>query len=142
MFAVSYEKTQSATAGLTTLSAYRGLQCALVSDDFMLTHGFLRSKFGVKPKRFLLPSYEQREQLRQKMPDEEAQTLLMTTSLGLAPLAFGVTGARALRTTCRMGTVLHIVGGGIGLGIMVLLVVLGALELLTPVTCFTDISIG
>ena len=80
--------------------------------------------------------YEQREQLRQKQPDEEAQTLLLTTSLGLAPLAFGVTGARALRTTCRMGTALHIAGGVIGLGIMVLLVVLGALELLTPANMF------
>ena len=136
LFAVSYEKTQSATAGLATLNAYKGLQCALTSDDFMLTHGFMRSKFGVKQKRFLLPDYEQREQLREKQPDEEAQTLLMTTSLGLAPLAYGVTGARALRTTCRMGTVLHIVGGGIGLGIMVLLVLLGALELLTPVNMF------
>ena len=136
LFAVSYERTQSAAAGLTTLNAYRGLQCALVSDDFMLTHGFLRSKFGVKSKRFLLPEYELREQLREKTPDEEANTLLLTTSLGLAPLAFGVTGARALRTTCRLGTVLHIVGGGIGLGIMVLLVVLGALELLTPANMF------
>ncbi len=136
LFAVSYERTQSTAEGLATLGAYRGLQCALVSADFMLTHGFLRSKFGVKPKRFLLPEYDLREQLRQKQPDAEAQTLLLTTSLGLAPLAFGVTGARALRTTCRMGTVLHIVGGGIGLGIMALLTALGALELLTPANMF------
>ncbi len=136
LFAVSYEKTQSAAAGLATLNAYRGLQCALVSDDFMLTHGFLKGKFGVKPKRFLLPDHQLRELLRQKQPDETAKTLLMTTSLGLAPLAFGVTGARALRTTCRMGTVLHIVGGGIGLGIMALLSALGALELLTPANMF------
>ena len=136
LFAVSYEKTQSSTAGLTTLNAYRGLQCALVSNDFILTHGFLRSKFGVKPKRFLLPDYDVREQLREMTPDEDAGALLLTTSLGLAPVAYGVTGARALRTTCRLGTVLHIVGGGIGLGIMVLLVLLGALELLTPANMF------
>ena len=67
---------------------------------------------------------------------EEQQTLLMTTALGLAPVAYAVTGARALRTTSRMGTVLHIVGGSIGLAIMVLLVVLGALELLTPANMF------
>ena len=60
----------------------------------------------------------------------------MTTALGLAPLAFAVTGARALRTTCRMGTVLHIVGGAIGLAIMLLLTVLGALEVLTPANMF------
>ncbi len=135
LFAVSYEKTKSTTAGLTTLNAYRGLQCALISDDFMLTHGFLRSKFGIKPKRFLLPDYETRQELRKKELEEQ-QALLLTTALGLAPVAYAVTGARALRTTSRMGTVLHIVGGSIGLAIMVLLVVLGALELLTPANMF------
>ena len=87
LFAVSYEKTRSAAAGLTTLSAYRGLQCALVSDDFMLTAGFMKAKFGVKTKRFLLPDYETRGQLRQKQAQPDSPTLLMTTSLGLAPNA-------------------------------------------------------
>ena len=136
LYAVSYEKTRSAAGGLTTLNAYRGLQCALVSDDFMLTPGFMKAKFGVKSKRFLLPDYETRAELRQKELEIDAQTLLMTTSLGLAPLAFAVTGARALRTTCRLGTVLHIVGGAIGLAIMVLLTLLGALEVLTPANMF------
>ena len=136
LYAVSYEKTRSAAGGLTTLNAYRGLQCALVSDDFMLTPGFMKAKFGVKTKRFLLPDYETRAELRQKELEIDAQTLLMTTSLGLAPLAFAVTGARALRTTCRLGTVLHIVGGAIGLAIMVLLTLLGALEVLTPANMF------
>ena len=132
LYAVSYEKTRSAIGGITTLTSYRGLQCAMVSDDFMLTPGFMKAKFGVKSKRFILPEYETRAQLRQKSPQPDAPTLLMTTSLGLAPLAFAVTGSRALRSACRMGTVLHILGGTIGLGIMVLLTVLGNLELLTP----------
>ena len=132
LFAVSYEKTRSAAAGLTTLGAYKGLRSALVSDDFMLTPGFMRNKFGVKSKRFLLPDYEIRAQLRQKTPEPEEKSLLLTTSAGLAPVAYGVTGARALRMTCRMGTVLHIVGGAIGLAIMLTLTVLGGLEALTP----------
>ena len=76
------------------------------------------------------------KQWSEKELEPDSQTLLMTTALGLAPLAFAVTGARALRTTCRLGTVLHIVGGAIGLGIMVLLTVLGALEVLTPANMF------
>ena len=136
LFAVSYEKNQSAMAALTTLNAYAGLECVLTSDDFMLTPGFLRNKFGIKTKRFLLPEYAVREQLREKEPEQDAQVLLMTTAMGLAPLAFGVTGARALKNTCRMGTLLHIIGGSVGLGIMVLLVALGALELLTPANMF------
>ena len=132
LFAVSYEKTQSAMAGLTTLNAYRQLECVFTSDDFMITHGFVRNKFGIKTKRFLLPEYEVRQQLRQRVPEENAQAQVMTTGKGLAPIAYGVTGARVLRSACRLGTVLHIVGGAVGLGIMLLLVVLGALELLTP----------
>ncbi len=136
LFAVSYEKTTSATAGLTTLNAYRRLNPVLVSDDFMLTAGFIRSKFGIKPKRLLMPQFPERGQLRQKELPEETRSLLMTTSLGLAPIAYGVTGARALRTTSRLGTVLHIVGGGVGLAIMALLAGLSALELLTPMNVF------
>lgn len=136
LFAVSYEKSQSAAAGLTTLNSYRGLQCVLTSNDFMLTHGFLQNKFGIKTKRFLLPEHQVREQLRQKALEENTPALMMTTALGLAPLAYGVTGARVLKNTCRMGTVLHIIGGAVGLAIMILLVVLGALELLTPANMF------
>ena len=136
LFAVSYEKSPSVAAGLTTLNAYNGLSCALISDDFMLTQGFLKSKFGIKSKRFLLPDYPTREVLRQKEPEADAPVLMMNTALGLAPYAFGVTGARALKSASRMGALLHMIGGAIGLGLMILLVVLGALELLTPANMF------
>ena len=136
LFAVSYEKTKSATAGLSTLNSYRKLHCVLTSDDFMLTHGFLKSKFGVKPKRFLLPEHEVRAQLRQAELGEDASALMMTTATGLAPIAYGVTGARVMKTTCRLGTVLHVIGGIVGLAIMALLVWLGALDLLSPVNMF------
>jgi len=136
LFAVSYEKTRSALAGVTTLGAYRKLYGTLISHDFMLTSDFLQSKLGMKPKRFILPEHDIREQLQQTEPEENAPVLLMTTSLGLAPLAYGVTGARMLRTTCRWGAVLHIVGGAVGLAIMACLVALGALDLLTPFNMF------
>lgn len=136
LFALSYENTQSALAGLATLTSYRGLQCVLTSNDFVLTQGFMRNKFDIKQKNFLMPEFEVRDTLQQKEAPADTQTLLMTTSIGLASLAYGVTGARALRSACRLGTVLHIVGGAIGLGIMILLVLLGALELQTPVNMF------
>ncbi len=136
LFAVSYEKTKTATAGLSTLNAYRKLYCALITNDFMLTHGFLHSKFGVKPRRFLLPEYETRALLREKKAEEGTPASLMATARGLAPLAYGVTGARALRTTCRLGAALHMIGGAMGLGIMILLVALGALDLLIPSNMF------
>ena len=136
LFAVSYEKTQSAMAGLSTLTAYRGLQSVMTSDDFMVTHGFMRSKFSVKPKRFLLPEHEVRQQLRQTEAPEQPRCVVMATTLGLAPLAYGITGARMLKRTCNAGTVLHMIGGILGLSIMLLLVILSALHLLTPVNMF------
>lgn len=136
LFAVSYDKSRAVVAGLRTLTAYRKLSCALTTHDFMLTHSFLRKRFGVKPKRFLLPEHEVRAQLREKQAEEEAPCLVMTTSGDLASIAYGVTGARVLRNTCWLGTILHIVGGVVGLGIMTLLVVLGSFELLTPANMF------
>ena len=136
VFAVNYGKNQSAAAGLTTLTNYNSLECALVSDDFVVTYGFLKGKFGLKPKRFSLPEYEQRIQMRQKELPEDAPTLLMSTAKGLAPLAFGVTGARTLRNTSWIGAILHIVGGAVGLGMMLTLVILGALHLITPLNMF------
>lgn len=136
LFAMSYEKTQSAVAGLSTLTSYKNLECVFTSNEFMITHGFMRSKFGIKPKRFLLLDHELRAQLRELEIDEDAPTLMLTTALGLAPIAYGVTGARVLRSACRMGTVLHMIGGIVGLSIMVLLVALGVLDLLTPINMF------
>ncbi len=136
LFAVSYDKSRSVVAGLRTLTAYRKLSCVLTSHDFMLTHSFLKKRFGVKPKRFLLPEHELRAQLREKQAEADAPCLVMTTSGDLASIAYGVTGARVLRSTCWLGTILHIVGGVVGLGIMTLLVVLGSFELLTPANMF------
>ena len=136
LFAVSYDKTSSAAAGLSIANSCRKLRSVLISDDFMLTQSFLRSKFDMKFKRLLLPDYDVREALRQMEVEEDTPSLLMTTGRGLAPIAYGIAGARVLRSTCRMGMVLHIIGGVVGMGIMALLVILGALELLTPANMF------
>ena len=108
----------------------------MVTDDFVVTQGFLKGKFGIKDKRFLLPEHAKRSELRQKALPEDAPTLLMSTSLGLAPLAYGVTGARVLRNSSWAGAILHIVGGAVGLAMMLVLVILGALYLISPLNMF------
>ena len=102
----------------------------------MLTENFIRHKFGIKSKRLQFPNHEERQILQEKKPDPEAVAVVLSTREGLAPFAYGVTGARALRTACNLGTIVHILGGVLGLGIMILLLVLGALQLLTPVNMF------
>ena len=136
LFAISYEKTRSAAAGMSTLSSYRGLNPAIVGSEFVVPESFVRSKFGVKSKRLLFPAEEQRQQLRQMEAEEDAVAAMIATQDGLAPVAFGVTGARALCTACNVGTILHMIGGILGMAVVLTLVILGALHLLIPANMF------
>ena len=47
-----------------------------------------------------------------------------------------MTGARALHSACKLGVTLHMIGGLVGIAIMLLLVLLGAIHLLTPANVF------
>ena len=136
LFAVTYDKVRSASAGLTTLCAYRGLKPMLINGDFTLTDSFIRKKFSVNPKRMLFPEQAVRETLKARELEPAAQALLLVTTEGLAPFAYGVTGARALRTASILGVTVHMIGGVLGLLVMGGLTALGALELLTPANMF------
>ena len=136
VFAISYEKTRSATAGLSTLSSYRGLNPIMVDSEFMMSESFIRSKFAIKSKRLQFPDEQTRMQLRSVLPDENAEAALLTTVDGLAPVAYCVTGARALRTSCNLGVALHMIGGFLGMGVVLTLMLLGAAHLLTPANMF------
>jgi len=132
VFAVALNKTKAAAAGLTTLCAYRGLTPVMTVGDFVLTENFLRSKFGVNTRRMAFPEREERCALAKKEPEADAQALALMTKDGLAGMAFAVTGARALRSACRAGAAVHLIGGIAGLLMMLALAVVGAAELLTP----------
>lgn len=136
LFALTYEKTKAAAAGLGTLCAYRGLSPVVVTNDFTLTESFLKNRFGIKPQKVRFPEREQREQMRAAQAEPQNGALLLVTSEGLPPFAYGVTGARSLRTASVLGTVIHMVGGIVGIGMMAVLTVLGALTLLTPANMF------
>lgn len=133
VFAMTYGKVKSAATGITTLCAYRGLTPVMTGGDFMLTEGFLRSKFGVNTRRIAFPGRRERAELAAIQPDEEAQALAMTTSEGLASLAYAATGARALRSASITGVVVHMMGGILGMLIVLALALVGADQLLNPV---------
>ncbi len=136
LFAITYEKTRSATSGLTTLCAYQGLNPILTAGDDLLTPGFLQAKFGVNPKRIIFPDNATRKQLVDVQVDPDSPAIALTTREGLAPLAYGITGARALNTAAKLGVTLHMAGGIIGILIMLILVLLNAVHLLTPANVF------
>ncbi len=132
VFAVTYSKVKSSAVGLATLCSYRRLTPVMVTGDFMLTDSFLRGKFGVNTRRIAFPNRAVRAELAQREADGENVALAMTTQEGLAGMAYAVTGSRALRSSCVAGTVVHILGGVLGLAIVAALVAVKADYLLTP----------
>ena len=132
VFAINYGKTRSATTGLRTLCGYRGLSPVLTTGDFTLTESFLRNRFSVNSRRICFPDHQTRAELAAVQVPEETPALAIITTDGLAPYAFAVTGARALRTASWLGVSIHLVGGIVGLIMMVILAVLGESQLLTP----------
>ena len=136
LFAVSCEKVKTSAAGLFALYGDRRIRSALVTDDFLLTDSYIRGRYSLNLKRTVFPPMEQRNELEQKQADPDASALLLTTAEGLASVAYGVTGARALRTACNLGTVIHMIGGILGLGIMLTLTILGATEYIVPANLF------
>ena len=136
VFAISYEKTRSATAGLSTLSSYRKLNPVMADGAFMMSESFIRGKFGIKSKRLQFPDEQTRVSLRGVQPDEGAEAALLSTVSGLAPMAYCVTGARCVRTASNLGVVLHMVAGGLGMLVVLAPVILGATHLLNPANMF------
>ena len=132
LFAISYERTRPAIYGLHTLCSYRRVKPVVCDGDFLICPGFLRAKFGVSPKRILVADSELRDTIVTLEPDRENGAVLISTRQDLPSAAFGVTGARALRSASYLGLAVHMIGGILGIGIMLTLVILGATSLLTP----------
>lgn len=136
VFALSYGKLKSSAAGLVSLCANHKLRCVMLCEDFMLDESFLRSKFSVTTRRMRFPDREQRQILAARKPEEQERALALTTQDGLTPVAYAISGARALRTAWNVGLWLHIFAGILGMLIMAAIAYIGDTELLTPLNIF------
>ena len=132
VYAISYAKMRSAAAGLVTLSGYRKLIPMMLCGDFMLTENFIRSKFDIKTRRIVFPTRDVCAQLRAYQPDPEEPVLALSTREELVSTAYAITGARSLRKATKLGVIIHLIGGTLGLVIMLALGYIGSTELLTP----------
>lgn len=132
VIAISYAKMRSASAGLVSLCGCRKLKTLLLAGDFMLTDSFIREKFNIRTRRLILPPQEERADLAGRKADPEADVLALLTRDDLISSAYAITGSMSLRTACRVGSVIGIVGGIVGIVIMLALSYLGSTELLTP----------
>ena len=133
VYAMSYAKMRSASAGLVTLCGYRKLRPLKLSGDFMLTESFLKSKFNVKTNRIVFPDRATSRKLENHPIDPDEPVLALTTREELVSAAYAITGARALRQSVKLGVIIHMIGGTLGLIIMLVLGYLGSTQLLTPV---------
>ena len=136
LFALTYENTRSAVVGLASLCSGRNAMPIFATEDFLLNPGFIRSRFGIKPKKLRFPEIAVRKELQAKQPDEEKPAVMLVTREGLASYASGIAGAKALHGGSWVGLALHLLGGIVGLGIMVFLMLLGRWDLLVPVNLF------
>lgn len=132
LFAISYAKDKATAAGLGTLCGYRRLYPTLISNDFLLTESFLRSRFSINTRRMAFPERQVRQSLAEKAADPQRRAAALITGTGLAPFAYAVSGARMMRIAGVLGVVVHMLGGIVGLLMMLALAVLGVTWLLTP----------
>ena len=136
LFALTYEKQSAIASGMSTLCAYRSIKSVMTDSDFMLTESFVRGKFGVNTRRMAFPEEAVRQELREKKPTEQSVVGALTTKQSLESMAYALTGARCLRTACRLGTGMHIFAGVVGIVMMAVLTMLGRMDLLTPANMF------
>lgn len=133
LFALTYNRVRQAAAGMATLCSSRRIRPVILAKDFVLTANFLKEIFGLRPRRTAFPSRSERLALSNRKPDPDAPALALTTQEGLSSVAYAITGARALRTASRLGVIVHMTGGILGILIMAALAVLGTTALLTPI---------
>ena len=133
LFAINYNRSKYSASGLATLASDRKITEVVTAGDFMLNDSFLRSKFGINPKRVAFPDLRERLALNRVGPADGDVALALVTREGLAPAAYAITGARALRSAWRLGLAIHMFGGMLGMLIMVVLAILGSVALLTPI---------
>ncbi len=136
LFALTYEVNRAASAGLSSLCSSRKAAPVFATDDFLLTEDFMASRFSAKTRRMVFPDPEVRQQLREKTAQQDRPALALATRNALTSYAYCISGARALKTASWIGTIIHLLGGIVGLGAMVTLVLLGRLDLLTPMNMF------
>ncbi len=133
VFALAFGKLRGVSAGLGTLCGYRGLTPVLTSNNFLLSEGFIRAKFGVNTRRLAFPTPQERRKAAAWVPDvQRSTTCALTTQDSLASFSFAITGGRALYTSTTLGAIVHILGGILGLLIVLVLTVVHGDNLLTP----------
>jgi hypothetical protein len=132
VFSLTYHRAKSSTAGIRALLSDRRIRPVVMARDFSLTPKFLRDKLAVNPRRIRFPQHEIRLKMSEVTSAEDAPVVALINNSNFAPKAYALTGARALKSALRWGSVIHILGGTIGLIAVGVLALNGGIALLSP----------
>lgn len=126
VFAIHYGVTRSAAQSLGSLAASRGVLPVVTAGDFIISEPFLRSKFRVNTAKVKLPSLTVRSELAKRESSSGAKPCVLLQEYRFPAVALAVSGARALCTAVRWGTLVALAGGIMGMIIMGILASLSA----------------
>jgi hypothetical protein len=128
VFTVEYIPTRSVQDALVILLRSK-TQAVFALRDFNITPLMLRDLFQMPTDNFNFPSF--RERYRMTIPQASAPLDAILTRSGMMPMVEAAESGRKLYNTCRLNTILSLVGTCLGLFIMFLLCRAGSFDTAT-----------
>lgn len=127
VFALNFGKTRGIGEALSALARTRGITPVIATRDFFLTEEFLQSKFKLPGNKL--------QYLDQPQPpaDPDARQCALLARGDLVTVTRVILGGRGLRVSVWICTVLAVLSGLLGLGMVALVAYMGATEVLSGV---------
>lgn len=121
VFAIHYGVHRGTVEAIGRLTGWHNAVPVVTAGDFMITESFLKSKFHINTDRIQLPSFNVRAKLNEKRPSKDAEPLSLIQDKPFEAAALCVSGAGALRTAVKWGTLISLLGSLMGMSIMLIL---------------------
>ena len=120
VFVIEYIPVSSVQEALVTLMRGR-IETIFAIRDFNITPYMIGELFRIPTDSFNFPSFRERYSIGGEAPDDTAPPDAVITRSGMLPLVEAAETGRRVYTTCRISTILSLIGAVIGMVIMFLL---------------------
>ncbi|MCD8117057.1 MAG: hypothetical protein LUE21_08115, partial [Oscillospiraceae bacterium] len=130
VFVLDYTPTSSVQEALVTLLQGR-TQPVFAIRDFNITPLMIRQLFRMPTDNFNFPSFRERYRLASAADREGCPMAAIVYRAGMGPMVDAVEAGRRLYNTCRIGTILSLLGSITGMLVMFLLFRAGSFDTAT-----------
>ncbi len=130
VFVIDYIPTAGVQEALITLSRGR-TQTVFAIRDFNITPLMIKKLFRMPTDSFNFPSFRNRYRIAAETARDDTPAAAVITRAGMLPLAEAAEAGRKLYTTCRINTILSLLGGAVGMAIVFLLCRAGSFDTAT-----------